>query len=101
MFALKIRIKEAKIKPNIFLQGVKGIISSLAPIKKIIINAQSIYCKSPNTLNGVQSTMENKTPAKIPIPPRVGILLLWARLSSGSPVNILNLAILMMDGMIK
>ena len=44
---------------------------------------------------------KNNTPAKIPIPPNVGMLLLWAFRSLGSSVSILNFAILIIDGIIK
>ena len=67
-------------------------------VKKIIMKEQRIYCKSPKTLNGVQSIIEKIIPAKIPIPPNEGVLVEWDRLSPGSSIKCLTFAILMIDG---
>jgi hypothetical protein len=64
----------ARISPISFLFGEIGKISSFAPIKKMIIKEQSIYCKSPNRPNGVQRIIEKITPAKMAMPPREGVL---------------------------
>ena len=66
-------MQAAKISPTIFFIGDMGSISSFAPIKNINKKAQIMYCRSSNTLNGVQNTMANINPAKIPIPPNDGI----------------------------
>ena len=62
------------ICPNNFFLGEMGKISSLTPIKKISNKPQIIYCKSPNKLKGVHKTIEKIIPAKIPTPPKEGVI---------------------------
>ena len=66
-----------------------------------MIKAQSIYCKLPKVWKGVHSTMEKIAPAKIAIPPRDGVLILWELLSFGSSNNRFCLAKLMIEGIAK
>lgn len=51
--------------------------------------------------NGVQRTIENKTAAKMAIPPRFGTAPVWELLSLGLSERFLILAICMIDGMAK
>ena len=73
MSALRAIMVAASSSPTNFFVGDIGIMSSFAPIKKMRINAQSMYCNSPKTVKGVHISIENITPAKIPIPPNEGV----------------------------
>lgn len=94
-------MEAAKIWPIILRLAAIGSISSLAPIRNIIMNAHKIYCRSPKNLNGVQRIIENIVPANMAIPPREGVLMLCARLSPGSSTSSFFLATLMIEGIAK
>ena len=48
--------------------------SSFAPMRKMMINEHKMYCKSPKRWKGVQRIIEKISPAKMPIPPSEGVL---------------------------
>lgn len=64
----------ASSSPINFFMGEIGSISSLAPIKNMMMKADRIYLRSPKKLKGVQSMTENIVPAKMPMPPKEGVL---------------------------
>lgn len=94
-------MNDAKSCPIIFLYGEIGAMSSFAPIRKIMTKEARIYCKSPNISNGVHMIMEKMTPAKMPMPPKEGVITVWECLSVGTSTKFLSFATLIIEGIAK
>jgi hypothetical protein len=91
----------ANICPANFLVGDTGSMSSFAPIRKIMIKAHRMYCRSSKYENGVQSMIEKMVPANIAIPPKEGVTSVWALLSPGTSYNFFFFAILIIEGIAR